>query len=210
MRLSIFPPVILRESRSSPARNRVVIETRSSRMCTFRPRDPAQACLHTLVPCLIVGLGCFSFCLAVPICFWGHTHWEDPARNWLYRGVTALLHEHLVPSGVPMPGYPGSRAVIYSLAGAGGNAIFVAQESVDPATCILSAPVDLGARSRIRPRLRAFLGLVSPQMTVSLYGHRLYVLCPFPFLFPFLCPYRDHRPHSCSLPLPGPPVRRHR
>jgi hypothetical protein len=63
MRLSIFPLVSLRKFQSGPARNRVVIQTRSSRVCTFRRTDADQARL------LSRALGLWSLShLAIPTC----------------------------------------------------------------------------------------------------------------------------------------------
>jgi hypothetical protein len=49
------------------------------------------------------------------------------------------FYGHLDPSGARMPGYPAFLAAIYSIAGPGRKAVFLAQVFVDLATCVLTA-----------------------------------------------------------------------
>jgi len=98
-------------------------------------------------------------------------YYEELARNWLYHGVYGFFSNgHLYPSDVRMPGYPAFLALIYSLAGPGRHAVFVAQAFVDLATCILAACIAArlaaGASEPIRSR-------------VTIAALWLAALCPF-------------------------------
>jgi hypothetical protein len=94
-----------------------------------------------LFPALLVGLGLrLLFIWRFPFASGDTPYYEELARNWLYHGIYGFFSNgQLSPSAVRMPGYPGFLAVIYSLAGPGRNAVFVAQAFVDLATCILAA-----------------------------------------------------------------------
>jgi hypothetical protein len=98
-------------------------------------------------------------------------YYEELARNWLYHGVYGFFSNgQLSASAVRMPGYPGFLAIIYSLAGPGRTAVFVAQALVDLATCFLAAC--------IAARLAA--GTSEPIRTrITIAALWLAVLCPF-------------------------------
>jgi hypothetical protein len=125
-----------------------------------------------LFPALLVGLGLRIFFIRrFPFASGDTPYYEELARNWLYHGVYGFFSNgHLFPSAVRMPGYPGFLAVIYSLAGPGRNAVFVAQAFVDLATCILAACIAArlaaGASEPIRRR-------------ITIAALWLAVLCPF-------------------------------
>lgn len=125
-----------------------------------------------LFPALIVGLGLRIFFIwRFPFASGDTPYYEELARNWLYHGVYGFFwNGHLFPSAVRMPGYPGFLAVIYSLAGPGRNAVFVAQAFVDLATCALAACVAArlaaGASEPVRRR-------------ITIAALWLAVLCPF-------------------------------
>lgn len=125
-----------------------------------------------LFPALLVGLGFRIFFIwRFPFASGDTPYYEELARNWLHHGVYGFFSNgHLSPSAVRMPGYPGFLAVIYSLAGPGRNAVFVAQAFVDLATCILAACIAArlaaGASEPIRRR-------------ITIAALWLAVLCPF-------------------------------
>ena len=125
-----------------------------------------------LFPALLVGLGLRLFFIwQFPFASGDTPYYEELARNWLYHGVYGFFSNgHLYPSGVRMPGYPGFLAVIYTLAGPGRNAVFVAQAFVDLATCVLTACIAarlaVGASEPIRSR-------------ITIAALWLAVLCPF-------------------------------
>jgi hypothetical protein len=125
-----------------------------------------------LFPALLVGFGLRLFFIwQFPFSSGDTPYYEELARNWLYHGVYGFFSNgRLYPSDVRMPGYPGFLAFIYSLAGPGRNAVFVAQAFVDLATCILTvciaARLAAGASEAIRHRIT----------TAALW---LAVLCPF-------------------------------
>jgi hypothetical protein len=125
-----------------------------------------------LLPALLAGLGVRLFFIwRFPFASGDTPYYEELARNWLYHGVYGFFaNGHLYSSDVRMPGYPGFLAVIYSLAGPGRNAVFVAQVFVDLATCILAACIAArlaaGASEPIRSR-------------VTIAALWLAVLCPF-------------------------------
>jgi len=125
-----------------------------------------------LLPALLIGLGLRLFLIwQFPFASGDTPYYEELARNWLYHGVYGFFSNgHLHPSAVRMPGYPGFLAVIYSLAGPGRNAVFVAQVFVDLATCILTAC--------IAARLAAGASEpISGRITIAALW--LAVLCPF-------------------------------
>jgi hypothetical protein len=125
-----------------------------------------------LLPALLFGLGLRLFFIwRFPFASGDTPYYEELARNWLYHGVYGFFSNgHLHPSDVRMPGYPGFLAVIYSLAGLGRNAVFVAQAFVDLATCILTACIAArlatGASEPVRSR-------------VTIAALWLAALCPF-------------------------------
>jgi hypothetical protein len=94
-----------------------------------------------LFPALLVGLGLrLFFILHFPFASGDTPYYEELARNWLYHGVYGRYSfGHLYPSDLRAPGYPGFLAIIYSMAGPGRNAVFLAQAFVDLATCVLAA-----------------------------------------------------------------------
>jgi hypothetical protein len=125
-----------------------------------------------LFPALFLGLGLRIFLVwRFPFASGDTPYYEELARNWLYHGVYGFFSNgHLSSSGVRMPGYPGFLAVIYSLAGPGRNAVFMAQAFVDLATCFLAACIAArlaaGASEPIRSR-------------ITIAALWLAVLCPF-------------------------------
>ncbi|MGA2483178.1 MAG: hypothetical protein ABSF92_08675 [Candidatus Acidiferrales bacterium] len=125
-----------------------------------------------LFPALLVGLGLrLFFVWRFPFASGDTPYYEELARNWLYHGVYGFFSNGLLyPSDARMPGYPGFLAVIYSLAGPGRNAVFVAQAFVDLATCVLTvciaARLAAGASEPIRRR-------------ITIAALWLAVLCPF-------------------------------
>ncbi len=125
-----------------------------------------------LLPALLVGLALRLFLIwQYPFASGDTPYYEELARNWLYHGIYGFFSNgHLYPSDARMPGYPGFLALIYSVAGPGRTAVFVAQALVDLATCILAACIAArlaeGANERLRGRI-----------TVAALW--LAVLCPF-------------------------------
>ena len=125
-----------------------------------------------LFPALLIGLVLrLFFILHFPFASGDTPYYEELARNWLYHNVYGFFSNgHLYPSDLRGPGYPGFLAIIYSLAGPGRNAVFLAQAFVDLATCVLTtciaAQLAAGAGEAIRSRVT----------TIALW---LAVLCPF-------------------------------
>ncbi len=121
---------------------------------------------------MLVGLGLRLFLVwKFPFASGDTPYYEELARNWLYHGVYGFFSNgHLYPSDMRMPGYPGFLAIIYSLAGPGRNAVFVAQAFVDLATCILAACIAarLAAGASEANRIR-----------ITIAALWLAVLCPF-------------------------------
>ena len=98
-------------------------------------------------------------------------YYEELARNWLYHGVYGFFsHGHLSPSDARVPGYPAFLAVIYSLAGSGRIAVFLAQAFVDLATCILAACIAARLAANASEPLRT---------RVTIAALWLAALCPF-------------------------------
>lgn len=125
-----------------------------------------------LFPALLAGLSLRLFFIwRFPFAS-GDTPWyEELARNWLNYGVYGLFSNgHLYPTDLRMPGYPGFLAFIYSMAGTGRNAVFVAQAFIDLATCLLAVCIAArladGASERVRSR-------------IAIATLWLAVLCPF-------------------------------
>ncbi|MGB7848233.1 MAG: hypothetical protein WBL63_21660 [Candidatus Acidiferrum sp.] len=125
-----------------------------------------------LFPALLAGLSLRLFFIwKFPFASGDTPCYEELARNWLHYGVYGLFSNgHLYPTDVRLPGYPGFLAVIYSLAGPGRNAVFLAQAFVDLATCILvvciAARLAAGANETTRSR-------------ITIAALWLAVLCPF-------------------------------
>src|SRR5437016_10472286 len=96
-----------------------------------------------IVPALLAGLGLRLFFIWHFPFYSGDTaYYEELARNWLYHGVYGFYsHGQLLPSDARGPGYPAFLAGIYFLAGAGRNAVMLAQAFVDLATCVLAAGI---------------------------------------------------------------------
>jgi hypothetical protein len=116
------------------------------------PMRPAHLRLHTmfpktfykhLLPALLAGLALRLFFIwHFPFVSGDTAYYEELARNWLYRGVYGFYsHGQLLPSDARGPGYPAFLAGIYFLAGAGRQAVMLAQAFLDLATCILAAGV---------------------------------------------------------------------
>ncbi len=112
-----------------------------------------------LFPALLAGLSLRLFFIwRFPFASGDSPWYEELARNWLNYGVYGFFSNgHLHPSNVRMPGYPGFLALIYSLAGTGRNAVFVAQAFVDLATCLLAvciaARLAAGASEQVLSRI---------------------------------------------------------
>jgi hypothetical protein len=112
-----------------------------------------------LFPAMLAGLSLRLFFIwRFPFASGDSPWYEELARNWLNYGVYGLFSNgHLHPSDVRMPGYPGFLALIYSLAGTGRNAVFVAQAFIDLATCLLAvciaARLAAGASEQVRSRI---------------------------------------------------------
>jgi hypothetical protein len=146
--------------------------SRFSRIRTSTKMMLTKSFYKQLFPALLVGFGLRLFFIWQFPFYSGDTpYYEELARNWLYHGVYGFFSNgHLYPSDVRMPGYPAFLAFIYSLAGLGRNAVFVAQAFVDLATCILTvciaARLAAGASEPIRNRIT----------TAAIW---LAVLCPF-------------------------------
>src|ERR1700682_6036091 len=92
-----------------------------------------KAFVKHLAPALLAGLGLRLFFIwRFPFASGDTPYYEELARNWLYHGVYGFFSNgSLYPSGVRMPGYPGFLAVIYSMAGPGREAVFLAQALLD-------------------------------------------------------------------------------
>src|SRR5437867_8090948 len=134
------------------------------------PVRPNPLRLHTMfpksffkhiVPALLAGLGLRLFFIWHFPFYSGDTaYYEELARNWLYHGVYGFYsHGQLLPSDARGPGYPAFLAGIYFLAGAGRNAVMLAQAFVDLATCVLAAGIAnrlaTGAPDATRTRVAA-------------------------------------------------------
>ena len=125
-----------------------------------------------LLPALLVGLGLRLFLIwQYPFASGDTPYYEELARNWLYHGVYGFFSNgHLYPSDARMPGYPGFLAAIYSLAGPGRSAVFVAQALVDLATCVLAACIAARLADGASERLRGRITVTALWLTA---------LCPF-------------------------------
>ncbi|MGB2621446.1 MAG: hypothetical protein WA857_05560 [Candidatus Acidiferrum sp.] len=125
-----------------------------------------------LYAALLVGLALRLFFLwRFPFASGDTPYYEELARNWLYHGVYGFFSDgHLSPSAVRMPGYPAFLAIVYSLAGPGRTAVFVAQAFVDLGTCVLAACI----------AARFAAGASEPLRTrITIAALWLAVLCPF-------------------------------
>ena len=72
------------------------------------------------------------------------------ARNWLQHGVYGIsANGHFYPSDVRMPGYPGFLATIYSVAGTGRSAVFVATGVLNAG---IAAKLSIAAGETVRTR----------------------------------------------------------
>jgi hypothetical protein len=125
-----------------------------------------------LLPALLAGLALRLFFIwRFPFYSGDTAYYEELARNWLYHGVYGFYnHGQLLPSDARAPGYPAFLAAIYRLAGAGRQAVMLAQALLDLATCVLAA----GIASR--------LAADAPEATrnrVAIAALWLTVLCPF-------------------------------
>ncbi|HEY6266875.1 MAG TPA: hypothetical protein VIX11_01140 [Candidatus Acidoferrum sp.] len=99
-----------------------------------------------LAPALLAGLALRLFFIwRFPFYSGDTAYYEELARNWLYHGIYGFYsHGQLLPSDARGPGYPAFLSAIYFLAGAGRQAVMLAQAFVDLATCVLA--VDIAAR----------------------------------------------------------------
>ncbi len=134
------------------------------------PVHPIRLCLHTmfpktfykhLLPALLAGLALRLFFIVHFPFYSGDTaYYEELARNWLYRGIYGFYsHGRLLASDARAPGYPAFLAAIYFLAGAGRQAVMLAQAFVDLASCVLAAGIaarlSSGAPDAARGRVAA-------------------------------------------------------
>ena len=155
-----------------PGRQRLINLGRALRFGLLANLMLPKTLYKHLFPALLVGLGLRLFLIwQFPFASGDTPYYEELARNWLYHGVYGFFSNgHLYPSDVRMPGYPGFLAVIYSLAGPGRNAVFLAQAFVDLATCILAVCI----------AARLATGTSEPSRSrITIAALWLTVLCPF-------------------------------
>ena len=96
-----------------------------------------------LLPALLAGLALRLFIIwRFPFYSGDTAYYEELARNWLYHGVYGFYsHGQLLPSDARAPGYPAFLAAVCFLAGAGRQAVMLAQALLDLATCVLAAGI---------------------------------------------------------------------